>query len=109
MGKMARRPKHPDLLKTVRQSAEDGNYVLLRHARERSDERAITEPEWLYVLRNGYHEKRKDQYDKYHQAWAYSIRGKTVDERDLRVVVSFDEDPQMLIVTLIDLSEKRQR
>ena len=101
---MTDRPKIPDLLEVVRQFAEDGNYVLLKHARERGYERSITEPEWLFVLRNGWHEKRKDQYDDFHQAWSYSIRGKTVDERELRVIVSFDDDPQMLIITLIDLS-----
>ena len=102
--KMTDRPKISNLRQEVRQCAEDGNYVLLKHARERGFERGITEPEWLYVLRNGWHEKRKDQYDDFHESWSYSIRGKTVDERELRVIVSFDDDPQMLIVTLIDLS-----
>ena len=101
---MTDRPKLPDLLAVVSRRAEQGNYVILRHARERGIQRNITEPEWLYVLRNGWHEKRKDQYDEAHQAWSYSIRGKTLDERELRVIVSFDDDPQMLIITLIDLT-----
>jgi hypothetical protein len=102
---MGKRPKIPDLLEVVRERATSGNYLLLEHARDRGEERGITEPEWLYVLKHGYHEKRKDQFDDFHRAWAYSIRGKTVDGRDLRVVVSFDEDPTMLIVTLIELSD----
>ena len=102
---MSNRPKIPNLLEVIREYADNGNYVLLKHARERGFQRGITEPEWLYVLRNGWHEKRKDQFDDFHQAWSYAIRGKTVDQRDLRVVVSFGENPQMLIITLIDLKK----
>ena len=101
---MTDRPKLPNLLELARHLADSGDYVLLKHARERSAERAITEPEWIYVLRTGWHEKRKDSYDEFYESWAYSIRGKTIDGRELRVVVSFDDDTEMLIITLIDLS-----
>jgi len=55
------------------------------------------------VLREGFHEKRKDKYEELYKAWSYSIRGKTVDNRRLRIVVSFDSKTGMLIITAIDL------
>jgi phage terminase large subunit-like protein len=73
-----------------------------RHATERQEERSITRPELLKVLRTGFHEKKKDQFKEEYQAWNYAIRGKTVDERNLRVIVSFDLNG-MLIISAIDL------
>ena len=35
-----------------------------------------------------------------YNAWNYAIRGRTVDRRDLRVIVSFDEDGMLLITTI---------
>ncbi len=60
-------------------------------------------PEILRVLRVGFWEKRKDEFKQEFQAWNYAIRGKTVDARDLRVIVTFEE-PGMLLITAIDLN-----
>lgn len=81
---------------------EKGSYLDTRHAIDRQNERQIARPEILYVLKNGYHEKRKDKFDEAYKSWNYSVRGKTVDRRELRVIVSFDESG-MLIITAIDL------
>jgi hypothetical protein len=66
-------------------------------------ERVISLPEVFHVLRNGFHEKRKDKYEELYKAWSYSIRGKTVDNRRLRIVVSFESETGMLIITAVDL------
>ena len=34
-----------------------------------------------------------------------TLRGRTLDERELRIVVSFDEEDHLLIVTAIDLDK----
>jgi hypothetical protein len=81
---------------------ERGTYLDTRHAFDRQNERQISRPEVLYVLKNGHHEKRKDKFDEAYHSWNYSVRGKTVDRRELRVIVSFDE-LGMLIITAIDL------
>ncbi len=86
----------------IRLCIEKGAYLDTRHAIDRQNERQITRPEILYVLKNGYHEKRKDKFDEACNSWNYSVRGKTVDRRELRVIVSFDESG-MLIITAIDL------
>jgi hypothetical protein len=64
--------------------------------------RQITRPEYEYVLINGYHEKKKDDYKEKYKAWNYAIRGKTIDKRSIRVVVSFDKN-DLLVITVIDL------
>ena len=60
-------------------------------------------PEITFVIRRGDREARKDQYQPQWNAWNYAIRGKTVDGRDLRIVVSFDEDEMLLIITAIEI------
>lgn len=101
-----RPPKVKDLLALVKKHLDAGTYLDTRHAAERKKQRRITLPEVLTVLRNGYHEKRKDEYQEFYNAWTYAVRGKTVDGRQLRVCVSFDE-PGMLLITTIDLDDDR--
>jgi hypothetical protein len=96
--------KHTRLIERLRQVLDSGKYRDVVHAQERQTERQITRPEYTYVLRNGYHEARKDEFKEEHNAWNYSIRGRTVDKRDLRVVVSFDEEG-MLIITTIEVGK----
>jgi hypothetical protein len=57
------------------------------------------------AIARGHHEKRKDEYKTEHKCWNYSIRGKTVDARELRVAVSLDKNSGLLIVTVIDLAK----
>jgi Domain of unknown function (DUF4258) len=87
----------------ITECLDAGRYLDTRHANERQAERMIIRSEVIYVLRNGYHEKRKDKFETQYQAWNYAIRGKTIDKRELRVIVSFDEQ-NMLIITAIDLN-----
>ena len=100
--------KRPDVLHAVCECLDQDRFVDTRHVAERQDERAITRLEVLYVLRNGHHEKRKDQWENFYKAWNYAIRGKTFEKRDLRVVVSFDVNG-MLIITAIEVGKKAGR
>ena len=56
-------------------------------------------------LRNGWHERRKDEFQPEYGAWNYAIRGKTIDGRNLRIVVSFERG-KLLVVTAIDLDSE---
>jgi hypothetical protein len=94
--------KRKDLRHKIRKCLEEGNYRDTRHALQRKQERQITREEVLQVLQNGHHEKRKDKYDWQYGAWNYAVRGKTIDRKDLRIIVSFDES-NMLIITAIEL------
>lgn len=73
------------------------------HAKVRKGERKIVQTEILEALRNGYWEKRKDEYKKAFSSWNYAVRGKTEKGRNLRVAVAFEDAGGMLIITVIDL------
>ena len=86
----------------VREHIERHTYLDTRHATQRKKERGITLPEILFVLKTGFHEKKKDEFKQEWDAWNYAICGKTRDGRKLRIVVAF-QDGRMLIVTAIAL------
>lgn len=73
------------------------------HLQQREKQRCITRQDVLHVLRHGYHEKREDDYIEQFQAWNYAIRGETIDQRVLRVFVSFDEETLMIIITTFEV------
>ena len=102
---MLKKDKILDLLVKVQDCIEHGLYLDTRHATDRQSERKITRPEILFVLKYGRHEKSKDQYQERYKAWNYAISGKTIDKRDVRVIVSFDEN-NMLIITAIELEQR---
>jgi hypothetical protein len=91
-----------DVLKKARECVEQGRYYDTSHAILRKIQRQISLMHVLYVLRHGYHEKRKDQYSLEHKDWTYSIRGLSIDRRDIRIA-AFDED-EMLIITVIEIA-----
>lgn len=101
-----KRPKKIEtcqLLERVRQVVESGDYLDTRHAEERRSQRGISRLEMESVLTTGRHEKAKDQFQEAYEAWNYAIRGRTIDKRDLRVVVSFEE--KMLVITAIEIGK----
>ncbi len=99
---MPYRLKVDKILEKVRRAVRNGDFRMSRHAEERMLERELNLPEVIYVLRNGYHEVSKDEFDALRLSWRYAIRGKTMDQKDVRVVVSLDNVSMMWIVTVID-------
>jgi hypothetical protein len=98
--------KIKDLLKVVASLIDKGRYVETAHAKQRQNERMIILPDILYVLKTGSHEKQKDKFDEVFQTWNYAIRGKTQNEDDLRIIVSFDEEEWLLIITAFYIEER---
>lgn len=78
---------------------------MTRHALVRKDQRVIPLSDIAYILKNGRHEKIKDQWDEKFQNWNYAIRGKTLAEDDIRIIVCFD-DSGMLIITVIRINRE---
>lgn len=99
---MKRPDKVSDVIDAVHLAIRTGNYLDTRHAFERREERRIGRDEVIFVLLHGRHEKAKDVFRENWKNWAYAIRGKTLDSRELRIVVAFDP-AGMLIITAIDL------
>ncbi len=49
-------------MERISKALDSGKYRDVVHAQVRQQERQITRPEYTYVLRNGFHEARKDEY-----------------------------------------------
>ncbi len=101
---MKNKPKRPaqldELFPKIRDCIDQGFYRQSKHAIDRELERKIELPDVLYVLKNGYHEKQKTSFDEVFQTWKYAIRGKTLDEIDIRIIVAFDDDGMMIITMM---------
>jgi uncharacterized protein YutD len=94
-------------MERIKSCIASGSYRDTYHAIERKNEREIALPEIIHVLTTGKHEKSKDRFEEVFDSWNYAIRGWTVDRLDLRVIVSFDEERDLLIITAFYL-EGRQ-
>jgi hypothetical protein len=103
---VSRPSKTTNVLQKVREYIDLGRYYDTRHAVQRKSLRSIALSEVLYVLKKGYHEKKKDEFKPEHNSWNYAIRGKTLDSRDIRIAIAFDEN-NMLIITVIEITGSR--
>lgn len=100
------KPKKIDnLLETIKNCIRTGRYRDTLHSEKRQKERNIILPEIIHVLNTGRHEKNKDHLDKVFNSWNYAIRGQSLDGVDLRVIVSFDEETNLLIITAFYLKK----
>ncbi len=99
---MKRPPKIDNVLYKARECLISGRYYDTSHAQKRKSQRNIGLSEVLYVIKHGFHEKRKDEFKFEHHDWTYAIRGRTIDDRDIRIAIAFDEK-KMLIITVIEI------
>jgi hypothetical protein len=104
---MKRPNKIPDVMKKARECVLTGRFYDTSHAIQRKLQRQICLTHVLYVIKNGYHEKRKDEFKPEFNDWNYSIRGCSIDGRDIRIAVAFDSN-DMLIITVIALTKGNQ-
>ncbi|MCO5142096.1 MAG: DUF4258 domain-containing protein [Oligoflexia bacterium] len=94
--------KPKNLLVVVKAKVEAGQLRFSQHALDRMKSREITRLEVEQVLKEGRHNKKKDQFNELERSWDFVIEGKTIDKRLLRIVVAVIE-PNLLVVTAIDL------
>ncbi len=98
---MKKRPAQlVELFPKILACIDKGFYRQSKHAIERELQRKINLPDVLYVLKNGFHEKQKTSFDEVFETWKYAIRGKTLDEFDIRIIIAFD-DTEMMIITVM--------
>ena len=101
--------KCPDLITLIRDRVVTDRFISTVHAMDRKSQRSITLQQIKYVLCHGRHEKSKDKYDESYSAWNYAIRGLTFDDIDLRVIVSFNEEDDLLIITAFEVSKRSNK
>lgn len=85
-----------------------GNYVFLKHAKERQLQRHISDLDVLDILagREGRDRKRnesKDQYKDGYQDWNYCIEGHNLDKEKIRIIISFMDD-LVPIITVMNIA-----
>lgn len=107
--KRNRPEKCSGLMTLIHDRVQTDRFSSTVHAIERKSQRSITLQQIKYVLCHGSHEKNKDKYDECYSAWNYAIHGVTFDEIELRIIVSFDEAHDLLIITAFEVSEKRSK
>lgn len=108
-------PKKTDkeLFTLIEEKIREGKYVFDVHVKARQKQRNISQLDVLNILEgkkgfNRKRNKRKDSYDsdyiyKKPQDWRYCIEGKDIDDKDVRIILTFDDD-YMPIITVIDIS-----
>ena len=94
-----------ELLELLDKKIVAGDYVFKKHARQRQKDRTITDLEVLDILegkskRNRHRNKSKDKYEKGRKDWNYCIEGKNLDEKEIRIIISF-EDEMIPIITVM--------
>jgi hypothetical protein len=93
----------------IGEKIQSGNYLFLSHAKKRQKDRNITDIDVLDILENKVkrkrqRNKRKDSYTEGFIDWNYCIEGLDLDEKNkIRIIVSFAEESNLLIVTVIRL------
>ena len=102
-------PKHPSVLGSLRKALSSGQVYMSDHALERVEERLVPfgmgAADVITVLRRGFHEEEKDEWDGDLQSWAYAIRGKTTDRVELRVPIAIETDEGgVVVVSVVNLS-----
>lgn len=56
-------------METIAKHVDDDSYLDTVHSGQRRGQRNITIVEMTYVLKNGHHEKSKDEFRKEHNDW----------------------------------------
>ncbi len=88
----------------------EGNYIFLKHAKKRLEDRGIIDIDVLDILENKNNRKRKrnkskDTYTPGYMDWNYCIEGNDLNEKKIRVIVSFDAQ-FVLIITVIRIDNE---
>lgn len=92
-----------NLLNKIWKCLDQQKYTQTKHALQRQQERGIDLGDAIYVLKTGYHEKRKTSFDDVNDTWKYAIRGKTFENVDIRIIIAFDEEEDMVIITVMEV------
>ncbi len=87
----------------------ENKYRLTDHAVERQISRRINLPIIRHVLLNGKHFPIEDRFRKQFNRWSYAIIGKNFDEEEVKIIVAFDENEElMFIITVMYINRKEE-
>ena len=101
-----------ELWAVIEKCIADKDYIIMPHAKKRQNDRSITDIDILDILENKGNRKRrrnkkKDEYAEGYFDWKYCIEGQDLDEEHkIRIIVSFDEKSNLLVITVIRLDNQ---
>lgn len=101
-------PKVLDVAKKMKSLLGLNRVRFSSHANARMEERNVIDYEVRQALSNGRHDPGNDRYSDVWSNWEYSIEGKTIDRRHLRIGISFEASgsgERLLVLTVIDPSK----
>ncbi|MNL50545.1 hypothetical protein D3C87_1735710 [compost metagenome] len=105
--------KEADVVGKVKLLVALGHYHFLRHARQRMRQRRVNIYELLQVLERCEHKTHRDRFSHQFQMWQYTVEGRTIDGRKIRLGLTFDEakgaGARLLIVTVIPLQRAEEK
>lgn len=91
--------KTSELLRKIKDHVQKGTYIVSAHALQRQNLRLINLEDVLYALKTGIREECKDLFDVKRQMWKYAIRGRTIENVNIRIIISFEDE--MVIITVM--------
>lgn len=96
-----------ELWSLISEKILNGDFLFLEHAKKRLTDRNVIDLDVLDILENKENRKRKrnkkkDTYISGCQDWNYCIEGYGLDNKTIRIIISFNKD-LMLIITVIRL------
>lgn len=94
-----------ELWALILEMISNGDYIFLRHAQDRLKDRKVSDLDVLDILENKPKRKRKrnkskDTFLPGYKDWNYCIEGNDLDNKKIRIIISFDEE-RMLVITVI--------
>ena len=84
----------------VLKALSSGKIEIHPHARKRLCEKDLIDTDVFAALRNGIHDPSKDSIIRGN--WRYRISGKAVDGKDLSLAIELGDQPDLLIITVIN-------
>lgn len=92
-----------ELYSLLAAKVSSGDYIFLKHARLRQQDRQISELDVIHILKGDAgrkRNKRKDSYDPGKEDWKYCFEGFDIDGLKIRIIITF-EDEYLLVITVI--------
>lgn len=101
--------KNPSVIQKVIEASEKGCLIPSFHAEKQMNARDVQMSDIEEILYRASREEIKDQIRDDGKDWKYALRGTNDNgDKDIRIIVVFNE-PETLIITVIDKDKKEDR
>lgn len=71
------------------------------HAAERAEGRDVDDMDVREVILYGSRDEEEDRWRQERGHWAYALRNRDVDGRDIRIIFDIEQHPDVVIITIM--------